>query len=347
MIVVLKKDATQEQLDHIVASIREWGLGTELSGSKTQRMVDVIGDEDLARSKPIEAFPGVDRVLQVQKPYKRASLEFKPERTRITIPAIGQSGREIVIGGKEIIVSAGPCSVEGRKMLIDIGSAIRASGAAILRGGAFKPRSSPYSFQGLGMEGIRYLREVREKLGMPIVTEVMDTRDVDLIDEFSDIIQIGARNMQNFSLLKAVGFAKKPVLLKRGLASTIEELLMSAEYIMNRGNEQIILCERGIRTFERYTRNTLDLSAVAVLKNETHLPVLVDPSHATGRRDLIAPMSRAAVAAGADALMVEVHNDPKTALSDGPQALLPKDFDDLMQDLGKVATAIGRTLGKQ
>lgn len=347
MIIVLKKNVTQEQIDHIVASIREWGLGAELSGGREQRMIDIIGEEALARSKPIEAFPGVDRVMQVQKPYKRASLEFKPERTMITIPAIGPSGREIVIGGKEIIVSAGPCSVEGRSMLIDIGSAIHAAGAAVLRGGAFKPRSSPYSFQGLGMEGIRYLREVREKLGMPIVTEVMDTRDVDLIDEFSDIIQIGARNMQNFSLLKAVGYAQKPILLKRGLASTIEELLMSAEYIMNRGNEQIILCERGIRTFENSTRNTLDLSAVAVLKNETHLPVLVDPSHATGRRDLIGPMSLAAVAAGADALMIEVHNDPKSALSDGPQALLPEVFDELMRDLGKLARALGRTLGRQ
>lgn len=347
MIIVLKKDATKEEAKHIVDSIHEWGLEADLSIGEEQSVIMVIGDEDIVRLKPIETFAGVDHVMKLQKPYKRANLEFKAERTKIAIPAIGPQGREIVIGGKEIVVSAGPCSVEGREMLMDIGRSVTAAGAALLRGGAFKPRSSPYSFQGLGMEGIRYLREVREELGIPIVTEVMDTRDIDLIDEFSDIIQVGARNMQNFSLLKAVGYAKKPILLKRGLASTVEELLMSAEYIMNRGNERIILCERGIRTFETYTRNTLDLSAVAVLKNETHLPVLVDPSHGTGRRELIGPMARAAIAAGADALMIEVHNDPESALSDGPQALLPDVFSEVMKGLGRVAAAVGRTIGEQ
>jgi 3-deoxy-7-phosphoheptulonate synthase len=347
MIIVLKKDIKKEEIEHIVDSIHEWGLEADLSVGKEQSVIGIIGDEAVARVKPLEAFPGVDHVMQVQKPYKRASLGFKAERTRIVIPPAGPNGRELVIGGEEIIVMAGPCSVEGREMLMEIGASIKKSGARMLRGGAFKPRSSPYSFQGLGVEGIRYLREVREATGLPIVTEVMDTRDVDLIEEYSDMIQIGARNMQNFSLLKAVGRSRKPILLKRGLSSTIEELLMSAEYIMSAGNDQIVLCERGIRTFETYTRNTLDVSAVAALKNETHLPVLIDPSHGTGRRELIEPLARAGVAAGADALMIEVHNHPELALSDGPQALLPDAFESVMQGLGKVAAAIGRTLGDQ
>lgn len=347
MIIVLKRDATEEQIKHIVDTVGEWGLEADVSHGKEQSVIGLIGNESIARDKPLEAFPGVDHVMQVQKPFKRASLGFKAERTRIVIPPIGPNGREIVIGGEEVIVSAGPCSVESREMLMNIGHSIKASGARILRGGAFKPRSSPYSFQGLGMEGIRYLREVRQETGMPIVTEVMDTRDVDLIEEFSDIIQIGARNMQNFSLLKVVGSTKKPILLKRGLSSTIEELLMSAEYIMNSGNDQIILCERGIRTFETYTRNTLDVSAVAVIKRESHLPVMLDPSHGTGRRDLIEPLSRAGVAVGADALMIEVHDNPEEALSDGAQALTPDVFDNVMKGLAKVAEAVGRTIGDQ
>ncbi len=347
MIIVLKRDATEEQINHIVDTVGEWGLEADVSHGKEQSVIGLIGNESIARNKPLEAFPGVDHVMKVQKPFKRASLGFKADRTRIVIPPIGPNGQEVVIGGEEVVVSAGPCSVESREMLMNIGHQIKASGARILRGGAFKPRSSPYSFQGLGMEGIRYLREVRQETGMPIVTEVMDTRDVDLIEEFSDIIQIGARNMQNFSLLKVVGSTKKPILLKRGLSSTIEELLMSAEYIMNSGNDQIILCERGIRTFETYTRNTLDVSAVEVIKRESHLPVMLDPSHGTGRRDLIEPLSRAGVAVGADALMIEVHDNPEEALSDGAQALTPDVFDNVMKGLAKVAEAVGRTIGDQ
>jgi len=345
MIIVLKRDATQEEVDHIIASIQEWGLEADISRGKEQTVIGILGDESVARNKPLEAFPGVDHVMQVQKPYKRASAEFKAEPTKIVIPPVNSKGREIVIGGEEIVVSAGPCSVEGRDMLVEIATKAKAAGAGILRGGAFKPRSSPYSFQGLGVDGVRFLTDVRAELGMPIVTEVMDTRDVELIEEYSDIIQVGARNMQNFSLLKVLGGTDKPILLKRGLSNTIEELLMSAEYIMNSGNDRIILCERGIRTFETYTRNTLDLSAVAVIKNESHLPVMIDPSHGTGIRALIEPMARAGIAAGADALMIEVHNNPEEAFSDGPQSLLPEDFAKLMQGLEKVAGAVNRRIG--
>lgn len=344
MIVVLKRDAGEEDLQHIIDSIHEWGLEADVSRGAEQTVIGILGDESVARTKPLEAFPGVDHVMQVQKPYKRASAEFKAEPTKIAIPPVKEGEPEIVIGGEEVVVAAGPCSVEGREMLGKIAARVKASGARILRGGAFKPRSSPYSFQGLGVNGIRFMTEVRAEVGIPIVTEVMDTRDVELIEEFSDIIQIGARNMQNFSLLKVAGNTDKPILLKRGLSNTIEELLMSAEYIMNSGNDRIILCERGIRTFETYTRNTLDLSAVAVLKRESHLPVMLDPSHGTGNRELIAPMARAGIAAGADALMIEVHNNPEEAFSDGPQSLLPDDFQNVMESLGKVAQAVGRRI---
>ncbi len=344
MIVVLKKDATEEQIQHVVASIREWGLTPNLSRGTERTIIGIIGDERTIRSKPIEVFPGVDSVLSVLKPYKLASVEFHEDRTLITLPAIKPGAAPVVIGGNEVVVVAGPCSVESREMLLEMAEFIQKAGAKILRAGAFKPRTSPYAFQGLGVKGLQYLGEVREKTGLPIITEVMDTRDVEMVAEVADVLQIGARNMQNFNLLKAVGRCDKPILLKRGLSSTIEELLMSAEYVMSEGNPNVILCERGIRTFERATRNTLDLSAVPVIKRLSHLPILVDPSHGTGYWDLVAPMARASVAAGADGVMVEVHPNPEAALSDGPQALLPKTFERMMQDIRKVAEAIGRTV---
>ena len=282
--------------------------------------------------------------MPVLKPYKRAGTEFHPERTVIKIPPARHGDRGLAIGGPGVVVMAGPCSVDGRDMILSLGAFLKGAGAHLLRGGAFKPRTSPYAFQGLGVEGLRYLAEERSVVGLPVITEVMDTRDVEMVAEFADIIQVGARNMQNFNLLKAVGRGNKPVMLKRGLASSLEELLMSAEYVMSEGNPDVLLCERGIRTFERLTRNTLDLSAVPVLKRESHLPVVVDPSHGTGHWDLVAPMAKAAVAAGADGLILELHPDPSRAISYGPQSLTPKRFKELMGELELVARAVGRQL---
>lgn len=280
------------------------------------------------------------------KPYKLASLECRPERTRIMVPPAVPGIEPVEIGGNQMVMMAGPCSVEGREMLLDMARLVKdtVGAGAMLRAGAFKPRSSPYSFQGLGVEALQYLVEVRETVGISFITEVMDTRDVELVASVADMIQIGARNMQNFNLLQVVGRTRKPVLIKRGLSNTIEELLMSAEYVMSQGNPNVILCERGIRTFENATRNTLDLSAVPVLQRLTHLPIVVDPAHATGQWDLITPMARAAVAAGADGLMVEVHPDPPRALSDGPQALLPETFQKMVREVRDIADVIGRTL---
>ncbi|MFI5338322.1 MAG: 3-deoxy-7-phosphoheptulonate synthase, partial [Candidatus Methylomirabilales bacterium] len=285
----------------------------------------------------IEALPMVEKVLPILKPYKLASREFHPENTVVAVSGVQ-------VGGQRLAVIAGPCSVESREMLLSVAKDVRAAGAHLLRGGAFKPRTSPYAFQGLGEEALRYLAEARRETGMPVVTELMDPREAMLVLQYADVIQVGARNMQNFRLLKELGMQKTPVLLKRGMSSTIRELLMSAEYILSEGNYNVILCERGIRTFEDATRNTLDLSAIPVLKQLTHLPVLVDPSHGTGKWDLVAPMALAAVAAGADGVMVEVHPRPEEALSDGPQALLPARFQRMMDDLKRVAEAIGRTL---
>lgn len=344
MIIVLKRDATEAQITHIVETIREWGLTPNLSRGTERTIVGVIGDERIIRSRPLEVFPGVDRVMSVLKPYKLASAEFRAERTKITIPAV-KTGREpVVIGGNKVVVVAGPCSVETRDMLTEMAVFLRESGAHLLRAGAFKPRTSPYAFQGLGVEGLRYLAEVRAETGLPIVTEVMDTRDVEMVAEVADVLQIGARNTQNFNLLKAVGRCPKPVLIKRGISGTMEELLMSAEYVLSEGNPNVILCERGIRTFEKATRNTLDISAVPVLHKDSHLPVMVDPSHAAGRWDLVRPLARAAVAADADGIMVEVHPEPEKALSDGGQALLPKTFERMMEELRAVAAAVGRTI---
>ncbi len=344
MIIVLKKTATEEQIQHIVESIKGWGLTPNLSRGTERSIIGVIGDERTIRTRPLEVFPGVDTVMAVLKPYKLASAEFHADRTRIALPPVRPGAAPVVIGGKDVIVVAGPCSVESREMLFEQAAFLKKAGARILRAGAFKPRTSPYSFQGLGVEGLRYLAEVRAEVGLPIITEVMDTRDVEMVAEVADVLQIGARNTQNFNLLKAVGRCSKPVLIKRGVSGTIEELLMSAEYVLSEGNKEVILCERGIRTFEKATRNTLDLSAVPVLKRESHLPVMVDPSHATGYWDLVLPMARASVASGADGVMVEVHPRPEEALSDGGQALLPKTFEVMMKEIRAVADAMGRVV---
>ncbi len=337
MIIVLRPDASDAQIKHIIDKVTALGLKTMVSQGVERTIIGVIGEEDVLRVQPLEAYPGVEKVLPILKPYKLVSRDFKPQDTVVDI-------KGIKVGGKTIVVMAGPCAVENKELLFEIAEEAKKAGALFLRGGAFKPRSSPYSFQGLGEEGLKYLKEAGEKFGLPVVTEVMDTRDIELVSRYSDVLQIGARNMQNFTLLKEVGACRKPVILKRGMMSTIKELLMSAEYILSSGNFNVILCERGIRTFEDATRNTLDISSVPVIKKLSHLPVIVDPSHATGRWDLISPVSKAAVAIGADGLLVEIHPRPEEALSDGAQSLLPEKFAVMMQELKAVAKAVGRDI---
>ena len=337
MIIVLRPDATKKNIDHIVEKMKKLGLKTMVSRGVERTIIGVIGEEDVLRMRPLEAFPGVEKVMPILKPYKLVSREFRGKDTVVNVDGVK-------IGGKKIAVMAGPCSVEDLKGLMKVGTAVKASGASILRGGAFKPRTSPYSFQGLGEKGLKYLKEVKDATGLKIVTEVMDVRDIPLIEKYADILQIGARNMQNFNLLKEVGLSKKPVLLKRGISATIKELLMSAEYVLANGNFNCMLCERGIRTFEDSTRFTLDLNAVPLIKKLTHLPVIVDPSHGTGKWDLVSSMSKAAVAAGADGLIVEVHQSPEDAYSDGAQSLIPEKFAEMMKELGPVAKAVGRKL---
>ena len=339
-IIVLGSEATEEDIRHIVKKLEGRGLKAHISKGTERTIIGVIGDTSKVTEEEEDSFraaAGVENVVRIVKPYKLASREFRKEDTVISV-------RGIAIGGRRIPVMAGPCAVENRTILTGIAEKVGAAGASFLRGGAFKPRTSPYAFQGLGEEGLLYLAEAREKTGLPIITEIMDPRDMDVITKYTDIIQIGARNMQNFRLLLEVGTSDKPVLLKRGLSSTIKEWLMSAEYIMSRGNHNVMLCERGIRTFETATRNTLDLSAVPVLKQLTHLPVVVDPSHGVGKRDLVAPMAKAAVAAGADALIIEVHTNPEEAMSDGDQSLKPEQFARLMKELRPVAAAVGREI---
>jgi len=338
MIIVLKPAATKEEISHIMDKVQKLGLKPWLSEGVERCIIGVIGEEDTLRSLPLESMPGVEKVLQILKPYKLASLDYRPEPSRIDV------GGGVIIGGKKIAVMAGPCSVESKEMLLDIAEKVKKVGASVLRGGAFKPRTSPYSFQGLGEEGLKYLAAAKEKTGLLIVTELMDARNMNMVIKYSDIIQIGARNMQNYDLLKEVGKTKKPVLLKRGMANTIKELLMSAEYILAGGNPNVILCERGIRTFEDFTRFTLDLNAVPAIKSLSHLPIVVDPSHGTGRWGMVEAMSCAAVAAGADGLIIEVHPSPEDAVSDGEQSLLPEKFGHLMRTVAKIAEAVGRTL---
>jgi len=338
MIIVLRPDATQSQVKHIVERVKKLGLKPMISRGIERTIIGVIGEEDVIRVQPLEVFPGVEKVMPILKPYKLVSRDFKKEDSIVGI------GRNIKVGGKRIIIMAGPCSVENKKTLSKAAKAVKRSGAVVLRGGAFKPRTSPYSFQGLGEKGLKMLTEVKKETGLLIVTELMDTKDVKLVEKYADIIQIGARNMQNFNLLKAVGQIRKPVLLKRGISSTIKELLMSAEYILSEGNFNVILCERGIRTFEDYTRFTLDVNAVPAIKNLSHLPVIVDPSHATGRWGLVSSAAKAAVAAGCDGLLIEVHPNPEEALSDGNQSLLPEKFAEMIKELKRVAEAVGREI---
>ena len=336
MIIVLKPEATPADLDHLTETLKAKGLSVNISRGKERTVVGAIGDERVLTDLPLSVYPGVESVHKILQPFKLVSREFKKADTVITF------ANGVTIGGPEIQVMAGPCAVESEEQLLYVAERVKKAGAKILRGGAFKPRTSPYTFQGLGEEGLVHLSKAREKTGLLVITELMDPRDLPAMMEHTDIIQIGARNMQNFRLIFDVGEVNKQVLLKRGLSATIKEFLMAAEYIASRGNQEIILCERGIRTFETMTRNTLDLNAVPVLKSLTHLPVLVDPSHGTGRWDLVTPMARAGVAAGCDALMVEVHNNPEQAFSDGEESLKPDKFDRLMEEIRKVAAAVDR-----
>ena len=337
MIIVTRKGVTTEELDHIRERVEALGLRTHISRGEHRTIIGCLGDEDRLEGVPLLSIPGVEAVHAVLKPYKLASRDFAAEPTRISLG-------NVELGGPDVVTIAGPCSVEGKDMLDATATAVKAAGARALRGGAFKPRSSPYSFQGMGQEGLEILAEVRRRTGLPIVTEVMDTRQVDLVASYADALQIGARNMQNFSLLTEVGRLQRPVLLKRGMSATVKDLLLAAEYVMSQGNPHVILCERGIRTFGTATRNTFDLAAIPVLKRETHLPVIADPSHAGGRRHLVAPLSFAAVAAGADGLMIEVHPDPENATSDGDQSLDFSEFEELMTSLRPFVEAAGRSM---
>ena len=341
MIIITRPFVTDAEIDHIRERIESVGMRTHLSRGEHRTIIGCIGDESLLQEVPLRSLPGVESVTPVLKPYKLASREFAVDRT---VVHVGGRDARASFGGRAVTVIAGPCSVESRDMLLDTASAVSAAGARMLRGGAFKPRTSPYAFQGLGAEALRLLSDIRAETGLPVVTEVMDTRQVDLVAEHADMLQVGARNMQNFALLAELGRVRRPVLLKRGLSATIKELLMAAEYIMANGNHDVVLCERGIRTYETATRNTLDVAAVPVLKRESHLPVIVDPSHAGGDAELVAPLAFAAIAAGADGLIVEVHPNPECALSDGDQSLAPSAFAEMMQSIRAFAAAAGRTL---
>lgn len=326
MIVVMQTRASSKEVADVVERLEREGFGIHLSQGVEKTIIGVIGDRTPEITSAIQTLPGVEKVVPILKPYKLVSRDFEPNDTIVKVGSIS-------IGDGTLAVIAGPCAVESKEQLMEIAAAVRLAGASLLRGGAFKPRTSPYSFQGMEEEGLRLLAEARSQTGLPIVTEVMTPAQIELVARYADVLQIGARNMQNFPLLKEVGHAEKPVLLKRGLCATVEEWLMAAEYIVSAGNKDVILCERGIRTYETCTRNTLDLSAVAVVKTLSHLPVIVDPSHALGRWEFVPAMSRAAVAAGADGLMIEVHAHPQEALCDGPQSLTPKRFKDLMDEL--------------
>ena len=337
MIIVLKGGATAHEIELVEEKIRSYGLTCHTSKGVERTIIGAIGDERHMQPEAFEGMECVEKVLRILKPYKLVSRDFQKEDTVVTVR--GQK-----IGGGTVALIAGPCSVEGKEMMLGVGSRVASCGASFLRGGAFKPRTSPYAFQGLGEEGLRYLEEAREITGLPVATELMDPRDIDLVVRYADVIQIGARNMQNFRLLTEVGKLDKPIILKRGMSATIVEWLMSAEYIASEGNSRIILCERGVRTFETATRNTFDVSSIPVVKGLSHLPVIADPSHAAGKVGLVEPLAAAAIAAGADGVMIEVHPDPERALSDGPQSLRPDAFREMIPRLKKIAQAVGKTL---
>jgi 3-deoxy-7-phosphoheptulonate synthase len=340
MMIVMKEGASQEEVDAIVRKVESVGATAHVSQGELVTVIGAIGDREHVANLELDGYPGVDHVTPITKPYKLASLQFrKGERSVLDI-----GGRKI--GGDRFMTIAGPCTVESREVMLDTARIVRDAGAQLLRGGAYKPRTSPYSFQGLGGEGLRLLQEAKEETGLPIVTELMDARDLDAVGEVADVIQLGARNMQNYTLLTEVGRSGIPVLIKRGLSSTIEELLMAAEYVLKEGNENVMLCERGIRTFESAYRFTLDLMAIPVLKEQTHLPVVIDPSHAAGRRDWVLPMSLAAAAAGADGIIVEIHPEPEAAICDGPQALVAEGFPDYLRRVEEAAALAGKALDR-
>ncbi len=336
MVVVMKERASEAEIDAVIARLIDLGMDVHRSSGATRTVLGVVGAQKVD-PQLVAILDGVHEVLRITEPYKRASRSFKPDDTVVSLG-------DVRVGGDEVIVMAGPCSAETDEQTMATAAAVKRAGAKILRGGAFKPRSSPYSFQGLGEEGLQMLRRAGDAHDLPVVSEVMDVSQIELVGRYADMYQVGARNMQNFTLLRELGHVKKPVLLKRGISATIEEWLLSAEYILAGGNPDVILCERGIRTFETATRNTFDISAIPVVKKLSHLPIVADPSHGAGRRDMVAPMARAAVAAGADGLIIEVHNDPDHALSDGAQSMFPGQFDRLMAELRIIAPAIGRSI---
>jgi 3-deoxy-7-phosphoheptulonate synthase len=340
MLIVMQHGATPRQIDDVVRTIEDMGYQARPMPGKQRTTVGLVGNDGKVDASRLAGLEGVLDIIHVSQPYKQVSREWKTENTLVRLPG------GLTIGGDEIVVMAGPCSVESESQLLAAAHAVREAGAAVLRGGAFKPRTSPYAFQGLGKKGLELLRKAREETGLLIVTEVMESETLDLVAEIADIIQIGARNMQNFALLKRVGRTRKPVLLKRGISATITELLLSAEYLLAEGNDQVILCERGIRSFDPATRNVFDLTAIPLVHRLSHLPIIADPSHATGLRDRVTPMARAAVAAGADGLMIEVHPQPEKALSDGAQSLTPEQFSELMKQVRAIADVIGRRVAE-
>ncbi len=338
MVVVMQEGATEDQIQYVINKLMDMGFDIHRSTGARHTVLGAVGAKVDFDTRDIELLEGVAEVLRISAPYKLASRHFRPEGSVVKL------GKGVAVGGEEVVVMAGPCSIESAEQIDTIAAKVASLGAKVLRGGAFKPRTSPYSFQGLGQKGLELMRRAADKYGLLVVSEVMDQTQISMMLEYVDVLQVGARNMQNYYLLKELGKITKPILLKRGIAATIEELLLSAEYIMSGGNYDVMLCERGIRTFESYTRNTLDVSAIPVVKKLSHLPILADPSHGTGRRDKVPPMARAAVAAGADGLLIEVHHEPEKALSDGAQSLYPDQFEQLMKELRMIAPAVGRTI---
>ncbi|RKX96401.1 MAG: 3-deoxy-7-phosphoheptulonate synthase [Spirochaetes bacterium] len=338
MVIVMKPHVEEKKIQKVMERLKELGFDIHRSDGVNHTILGAVGDKRGIDIRQLEVMEGVHEVVRISTPYKLASRLFKPEDTIIRVG-------DVEIGGKEVIIAAGPCAVESREQLMTIAEAVKKSGAKLLRGGAFKPRTSPYSFQGLGEKALQYLREAADKFGLYVITEVIESGQVELVGQYTDIFQVGARNMQNFTLLRELGKVHKPVMLKRGMSATIEEWLMASEYILSGGNREVILCERGIRTFENYTRNTLDISAVPVVKKLSHLPVFTDPSHGTGIRNKVIPMARASIAAGADGIIVEVHHDPEHALSDGAQSLYPDQFDEMTRELKIIAKAVDRFIG--